>query len=142
MYGKQEYHFSTDNELGRDSEPRFLREDDISNDDVLNTKFVYSEEPSVSIKLADLRTAPHFRPTTHKSTTEEPPKTTTEEATTPTETTTAESTTDTTTKSDSASPTEAGATSEGESPGAMLFQDAEQSKDAHKVQVDYQMKGV
>ncbi|CAH1376901.1 unnamed protein product [Tenebrio molitor] len=142
MYGKQEYHFSTDNELGRDSEPRFLREDDISNDDVLNTKFVYSEEPSISIKLADLRTAPHFRPTTHKSTTEEPPKTTTEEATTPTETTTAESTTDTTTKSDSASPTEAGATSEGESPGAMLFQDAEQSKDAHKVQVDYQMKGV
>ncbi|KAG5899759.1 hypothetical protein JTB14_006096 [Gonioctena quinquepunctata] len=49
-------------------EGRFLRED-LSNHDVLKTKFVYSEEPIISIKLAGLKTAPHFRPTTERSTT-------------------------------------------------------------------------
>lgn len=47
-------------------EPRFLR-DDVKNDDVLNTKFVYSEEPAIAIKLAGLKTAPLVRPTTQKS---------------------------------------------------------------------------
>ncbi|CAH0564322.1 unnamed protein product [Brassicogethes aeneus] len=48
------------------NEPRFLR-DDVKNDDVLKTKFVYSEEPAMAIKLAGLKTAPHFRPTTQRN---------------------------------------------------------------------------
>nr|XP_023029321.1 protein spaetzle 4 [Leptinotarsa decemlineata] len=51
-----------------ESEARFLRED-MSNDDVLKTKFIYSEEPIISIKLAGLKTAPHFRPTSERTTT-------------------------------------------------------------------------
>ena len=153
VYAKQEFHFNVDNELGRDAtEPRFLREEDISNDDVLNTKFVYSEEPAISIKLADLRTAPHFRPTTHKSTTAEAPRTTTvEESTTQTETTTMELTTDTTTNqnaktdtSTNTNPTETSSFSDKESSGggAVLFQDLDENKNAHNVQINYQMKGV
>ncbi|XP_044252435.1 protein spaetzle 4 [Tribolium madens] len=128
-WAKQEFHFNTDNELTRDTEPRFLREEDISNDDVLNTKFVYSEEPTLSIKLADLRTAPHFRPTT----TTEAPKTTTEE------TTTTETVTSDTTETTNGSPTETDASES--SPQTVLFQDME-DKDSHKVQVNYHMKGV
>ncbi|RZC42589.1 Coagulin domain containing protein [Asbolus verrucosus] len=152
MYAKQEFDFNLDNEVSRDgNEPRYLRDEDISNDDVLNTKFVYSEEPSISIKLADLRTAPHFRPTTHKTTTAEVPKTTTttEEVTTETETSTIELTTDTTTgqnaktdTSTNANPTEP-VTNDNNKSGAVLFQDMEdQNKNSNKVQVNYQMRGV
>lgn len=37
--------------------------------DVMNTKFIYSEEPAISIKLAGLKTAPHFRPASTSTTT-------------------------------------------------------------------------
>lgn len=136
VYAKQEFQFNTDNSL---NEPRFLREEDISNDDVLNTKFVYSEEPSLSIKLSDLRTAPHFRPTTHKTT--EAPKITTqpEETTTQTETITTEPTTEPTTNQN----TKTSEKDESETnPETVLFQDMEDTKNSHKIQVNYHMKGV
>lgn len=41
-------------------------------DDVLRTKFIYSEEPTISIKLAGLKTAPLFRQATTVGTTTEP----------------------------------------------------------------------
>ncbi|KAK9883796.1 hypothetical protein WA026_001991 [Henosepilachna vigintioctopunctata] len=37
-------------------EGRFMRDED-----VLRTKFIYSDKPTISIKLAGLKTAPHFR---------------------------------------------------------------------------------
>lgn len=48
------------------NEARYLREDFV-HEDVLKTKFVFSEQPIVSIKLSALKT-PHFRPTTQKTT--------------------------------------------------------------------------
>lgn len=48
-----------------ENEARFLR-DDLTHEDVLKTKFVFSEEPIVSIKLSALKT-PHFRQTTQKT---------------------------------------------------------------------------
>lgn len=160
MWAKQQFDFNLDNDLNREGfDARYLKEEDFSNDDVLNTKFVYSEEPSISIKLADLRTAPHFRPATHRSTTTtESTKATitTEETITETETTTIESTTDTTTnqnlKTDTSSKTTntiitESSTNQEENnkmEETVLFQDmeAEESKNNQKVHVDYQMKGV
>lgn len=78
---------NNNNNVGQQA--RYLR-DDVSNDDVLNTKFVYSEEPALSIKLAGLKTAPHFRQTT-----------TTERSSTNTFQTTSTSATTTTTTEDS-----------------------------------------
>lgn len=49
-----------------ETEARYLRED-LTHEDVLKTKFVFSEEPIVSIKLSALKT-PHFRQTTQKTT--------------------------------------------------------------------------
>lgn len=159
-WAKQQFDFNLDNELNREGfDARYLKEDDFSNDDVLNTKFVYSEQPSISIKIADLRTAPHFRPATqHKTTTTtEPTKdtTTTEEIMTETETTTIESTTDTTTnqnfKTETNSKTDNSITESSTNQeeinkmeGAILFQDmeAEETKNNQKVHVNYQMKGV
>lgn len=48
------------------NEARYLR-DEFAREDVLKTKFVFSEQPIVSIKLSALKT-PHFRPTTQKVT--------------------------------------------------------------------------
>nr|CAI5824219.1 unnamed protein product [Callosobruchus analis] len=87
------------------SEARFLK-DDIANDDVLNTKFVFSEEPIISIKLAGLKTAPHFRPTTQRTVSQAPtttkkPEDSTTETTTATDSTIADeedSATDSTTE--------------------------------------------
>ncbi|XP_066255454.1 protein spaetzle 4 isoform X1 [Euwallacea similis] len=66
-----------------DEEARYLR-DDLTNEDVLNTKFVISEqEAAIAIKLAELKAAAHFRPASHRNqyTTQ---KTTTAEFTTTT----------------------------------------------------------
>ncbi|KAK9686090.1 Spaetzle [Popillia japonica] len=56
-----------DNELHQNDEntPRLLQ-DDGKIEDVLNTKFIYSEEPTKSIKLGDLRTVPQVRSTTQR----------------------------------------------------------------------------
>lgn len=159
MWAKQQFDFNLDNDLNREGfDARYLKEEDFSNDDVLNTKFVYSEEPSITLKLADLRTAPHFRPATHRSTTTESTKATitTEETITETETTTIESTTDTTTnqnfKTDTISKTTntiitESSTNQEENnkmEGTVLFQDmeAEETKNNQKVHVNHQMKGV
>ncbi|XP_050298381.1 protein spaetzle 4 isoform X2 [Anthonomus grandis grandis] len=64
-YQRDEY---IDNELESEDfadqyeeEPRYLR-GDLANDDVLNTKFVISEqEAAIAIKLAELKAAAHFR---------------------------------------------------------------------------------
>ncbi|KAH1016861.1 hypothetical protein HUJ04_008025 [Dendroctonus ponderosae] len=49
-----------------DDEPRYLR-GDTANDDVLNTKFVVSEqEAAIAIKLAELKAA-HFRPVNYRT---------------------------------------------------------------------------
>lgn len=57
-----------DNELHQNDEntPRLLQ-DDPKIEDILNTKFIYSEEPTKSVKLGDLRTVPHFRATTQRT---------------------------------------------------------------------------
>lgn len=49
-----------------ENEARYLRED-FTHEDVLKTKFVFSEEPIISIKLTALK-SPLFRETTHKTT--------------------------------------------------------------------------
>lgn len=143
-YAKQDADFSLDNELfpNRDeNEPRYLRDEDISNDDVLNTKFVYSEEPAISIKLSDLRTAPRFRPTSPKPTTTLSTEETTDKL---------EETTITTLdpeeevklgETTASSPTATGSDTAGTKPSAVLFQDMDEDKD--KVPTpNYQMRGV
>ncbi|XP_044760552.1 protein spaetzle 4 isoform X2 [Coccinella septempunctata] len=55
-YYKQEYEMKF--------EGRYMRDDD-----VMRTKFIYSEEPTISIKLAGLKTAPLFRQATTAATT-------------------------------------------------------------------------
>lgn len=68
---KYQHHDEIDNELDEEldygfehsyeEEPRYLR-GDLTNDDVLNTKFVISEqEAAIAIKLAELKAAAHFR---------------------------------------------------------------------------------
>lgn len=66
MFRFGRYNGDLDNELEEelsmdlDDEPRYLR-GDTTNDDVLNTKFVISEqEAAIAIKLAELKAA-HFR---------------------------------------------------------------------------------
>ncbi|VEN35593.1 unnamed protein product [Callosobruchus maculatus] len=152
------------------SEARFLK-DDIANDDVLNTKFVFSEEPIISIKLAGLKTAPHFRPTTQKTASQAPtttkkPEDSTTETTTGTESTIADEVTtiDSTTEQYTST---AGSTAEtmvtegvtttatggdtntdrvddekrGDKVETMLFQDVEEEGLKKKVHVDYNIKG-
>lgn len=64
-YAKQEDVYE-ENELPKDENtPRHLQENS-KRDDILNTKFIYSEEPNLNIKLSDLKTVPHFKPTTPK----------------------------------------------------------------------------
>ncbi|CAH1105824.1 unnamed protein product [Psylliodes chrysocephalus] len=164
------YHFeqaeNEDNEV--ESEARFLR-DDLANDDILNTKFIYSEEPIISIKLAGLQTAPHFRQNTDRTTKstpmkkyEEPPTTTTEayDDTSDEVSTTenfAESTTylvnetredGTTTTASSTTTTEgvseAKKTDEKENLETVLFQDMdnEENNNKKKMHVNYNIKGV
>ncbi|XP_056629967.1 protein spaetzle 4 [Diorhabda sublineata] len=146
-----------------ESEARFLR-DDLSNDDVLNTKFIYSEEPIISIKLAGLKTAPHFRQSTDRTTKSTPSKKTEDFTTTenysdnPDVTTTTESTFESTTymmnetREDSTVTTTTGTTEEvtaGEKSEekekmaeTMLFQDLDNEDSKKKVHVNYNMKGV
>uniref|UniRef100_A0A6P7FDG6 Protein spaetzle 4 isoform X1 n=2 Tax=Diabrotica virgifera virgifera TaxID=50390 RepID=A0A6P7FDG6_DIAVI len=157
------YHFENveneDNEV--ESEARFLRED-LSNDDVLNTKFIYSEEPIISIKLAGLKTAPHFRQATERTTKNTPVKksediTTTENYSESADfTTTTESILESTTylmnetREDSTITT---TTTEGDSVDkkadekekmaeTMLFQDVDNDQTKKKLHVNYNMKGV
>lgn len=62
-YAKQESLF--ENELLKGEDTKRFQETH-KRDDILNTKFVYSEEPNLSVKLSDLKTMPHFRPTSPK----------------------------------------------------------------------------
>ncbi|XP_057672630.1 protein spaetzle 4 [Diorhabda carinulata] len=146
-----------------ESEARFLR-DDLSNDDVLNTKFIYSEEPIISIKLAGLKTAPHFRQSTDRTTKSTPTKKTEDFTTTenysdnPDVTTTTESSFESTTymmnetREDSTVTTTTGTNEEvtaGEKSDekekmaeTMLFQDLDNEDSKKKVHVNYNMKGV
>ncbi|KAL3273839.1 hypothetical protein HHI36_015265 [Cryptolaemus montrouzieri] len=70
-------------------------------EDVLRTKFIYSEEPAISIKLAGLKTAQHFRraSTTDSITINTPSKDTTSTSTTSTSSTSSTSFPEATTNS-------------------------------------------
>ncbi|CAG9864689.1 unnamed protein product [Phyllotreta striolata] len=149
------YHFEEqDNEADNEveSEARFFSDDPV-NDDVLNTKFIYSEEPIISIKLAGLQTAPHFRENaehTTKDARDKPDEFTTteastepiEEGTTEGEATTATSpTTAATTTTEVAS--EAKKTDEKVNMETVLFQDMDNEDNTKKkMHVNYNMKGV
>lgn len=155
-YAKQESIF--DNELSKDEDaPRYLHEN-TKRDDILNTKFVYSEEPNLSVKLGDLKTVPHFRPTSPKpikkvnlpsplvnetAQAENSTETSTENeevstlADSNTEYTTTEEITETTTLGlEETTTTE---NSKKETSAAVLFQDAEDKIQNH---VNYKVRGV
>lgn len=142
-----------ENELyqGDESEARFLQ-DSKHHEDILNTKFIFSDEPNWSVKLGDLKSAPHFterlttaRPTSSNGTHGENQTDATVsagevESTLFTERTTDEATTDTTVnQATEATVTEAVKTTE--KPGAILFQDMEEEK-PNKVDMNYKLKGM
>lgn len=141
-----------ENELYQDdeSEARFLQ--DSKHDDILNTKFIFSDEPNWSVKLGDLRSVPHFterlttsKPTTVNGTQRENQTDATVSAddvqsTAFTERTTVEATTDTTVNQvTEEAVTEAVRTTE--KVGAVLFQDMEEEKPS-KIDMSYKFKGV
>lgn len=142
-----------ENELyqGDESEARFLQ-DSKHHEDILNTKFIFSDEPNWSVKLGDLKSVPHFteRLTTVKPTTsngtqgDNQTDATVEDAvesTVFTERTTDEATTDTTVNQVTAETvTEAVRTTE--KPGAVLFQDMEDEEKPSKIDLNYKLKGV
>lgn len=160
-----------ENDLGEGFEygaqARYLR-DDVSNDDVLNTKFVYSEEPTMSIKLAGLKTAPHFRQTTTErpstlqtssSSTSTTKRTTTEDSSTfgslETESSTDATTEQTTVNnvaddrvgeelySTTTNQEDVEGTTNDDKPSAILFQDMEEQPVKKKPHINYnKLKGV
>lgn len=143
-----------ENELyqGDESEARFLQ--DSKHEDILNTKFIFSDEPNWSVKLGDLRSVPRF---TEKLTTAKPLISVTNgtqgenqtdaslsadevQSTVFTERTTDEATTDTTVNQvTEETVTEAVRTTE--KPAAVLFQDMEEEKPS-KIDMNYKLKGV
>lgn len=154
-----------DNELHQNDEntPRLLQ-DDAKLEDVLNTKFIYSEEPTKSIKIGNLRTVPHFRSTTQRTmethtvvsttSTKAPDENVTEiffevyENQTVTEnttdkttvtTTTTESITDTTTSFEE---TTTDSLRKKETVGAVLFQDVVAQKEKLHPSMSYKTQGV
>lgn len=64
-----------ENNLDLEGNGARLFPDNVANEDVLNTKFVFSEEPILTLKLSNLKTVQSFRHTTEKV-----PKTTTQTA--------------------------------------------------------------
>lgn len=59
-----------DNELYHENEARYLQGSNAKREDILNTKFIFAEDPSLTVKLSDFRSSPpRFRPTTQKPTT-------------------------------------------------------------------------
>lgn len=59
---------SNNNELYHDSEARYLQGGNAKHEDILNTKFIFAEDPSLTVKLSDFRSSPpRFRPTTQRS---------------------------------------------------------------------------
>lgn len=148
-YGKEQ---DLENELyqGDESEARFLQ--DSKHEDILNTKFIFSDEPNWSVKLGDLKSVPHF---TERLTTAKPGGSNGTQgenqtdatlaadegqSTVFTERTTDEATTDTTVnQATEETVTEAVRTTE--KPAAVLFQDMEEDKPS-KIDMNYKLKGV
>lgn len=143
-----------ENELyqGDESEARFLQ-DPKHHEDILNTKFIFSDEPNWSVKLGDFKSVPHF---TERLTTVKPATTNgtqgenqtdatvsvedAAQSTVFTERTTDEATTDTTVNQVTAETvTEAVKTTE--KAGAVLFQDMEDEKPS-TIDMNYKLKGV
>ncbi|XP_018575280.1 protein spaetzle 4 [Anoplophora glabripennis] len=140
-----------ENNLDLDENEARLFPENVANEDVLNTKFVFSEEPILSIKLSNLKTVHSFRHTTQKT----PKSTLTEnEINTLTETTDIGTTSETTiqqtisagnnlTNVDSSTktymkPEENTFNENGEKKETILFQDMEEKKRP----INFNLKGV
>lgn len=70
-YEKETNHYLQDHPRHFQEHPRFFpdspkeekEKQSPKRDEIMNTKFVYSEEPNLSVKLSELKAMPHFRPT-------------------------------------------------------------------------------
>lgn len=147
-----------ENNVNKEENGARLFPDNVANEDVLNTKFVFSEEPVPSLKLSNLKTVHSFRHTTQRS-----PKTTTQitknemmndltetiNVDTTTETTNQQTTSKTNnnltneddgTKTYTITQDETNFSLNGEKKETILFQDMEGSK--KKNPINYNLKGV
>lgn len=160
------HHSDLDNELYQtdESEPRFLQGES-KHEEILNSKFIFAEDPNLNIRLADLKSQPYFKPTTTQKTTTEaltPTHKTTDGVENTTDTTvifeegqftsftehvtTQETTTDTTVDQITEQVSTESLKKSTEKLGEVLFQDMDEDSDEDekpsKLGINYNLKGV